>query len=473
MKKQTSLFQAFIVLGSFLTLAFLSNKFGIEIHLAIFAAWFISMAVGRYNGYSYKEMEHSITRGIFDGMGAILILLAVGALVGTWISGGIVPSLIYYGLKVIHPSIFLLATLILCAITSIATGTSWGTVGTSGIAMMGIGAALGIPAPMTAGAVLSGAYFGDKLSPLSDSCVLSAAMADIDVIDHVKGMLPVSLSAFSITALAFTIAGFTVGGNTADMTQINIVMESLQSNFNISLLAFIPMIIVIILLVLKLPSLPVITFGSVLGIIWGILFQGLNPVSAISTAWSQLSIDTGVDFIDSLLSRGGMDSMLWSVGIIILGLGFGGLLDSIGIIKAIADKVYKHISNGGILTIFTIIVAFLGCILGSAMYVSLVLTPKIMARKYDEMGYSRRVLSRTAEVGGTLTAGMIPWSDNGIYMATILGVSTFEYLPYMWLSYACIGVVIIFGFTGWFMWNNSNDKRISFINDELERENQI
>ena len=232
-------------------------------------------------------------------------------------------------------------------------------------------------------------------------------------------------------------------------------------------------IIVIILLVLKLPSLPVITFGSVLGIIWGILFQGLNPVSAISTAWSQLSIDTGVDFIDSLLSRGGMDSMLWSVGIIILGLGFGGLLDSIGIIKAIADKVYKHISNGGILTIFTIIVAFLGCLLGSAMYVSLVLTPKIMARKYDEMGYSRRVLSRTAEVGGTLTAGMIPWSDNGIYMATILGVSTFEYLPYMWLSYACIGVVIIFGFTGWFMWNNSNDKRISFINDELERENQI
>ena len=205
MKRQTTLLQAVIVLGGFLALAFLCNQSGIEIHLALFAAWFLAMAVGKRNGFSYQEMEHAVTKGIYDGMSAILILLAVGALVGTWISGGIVPSLIYYGLKVIHPSIFLLATLILCSITSIATGTSWGTVGTSGIAMMGIGSALGIPAPITAGAVLSGAYFGDKLSPLSDSCVLSAAMADIDVIDHVRGILPVSLSAFGITGIAFTV----------------------------------------------------------------------------------------------------------------------------------------------------------------------------------------------------------------------------------------------------------------------------
>lgn len=150
MKRQTTLLQAVIVLGGFLALAFLCNQSGIEIHLALFAAWFLAMAVGKRNGFSYQEMEHAVTKGIYDGMSAILILLAVGALVGTWISGGIVPSLIYYGLKVIHPSIFLLATLILCSITSIATGTSWGTVGTSGIAMMGIGSALGIPAPITA-----------------------------------------------------------------------------------------------------------------------------------------------------------------------------------------------------------------------------------------------------------------------------------------------------------------------------------
>ena len=356
MKRQTTLLQAVIVLGGFLALAFLCNQSGIEIHLALFAAWFLAMAVGKRNGFSYQEMEHAVTKGIYDGMSAILILLAVGALVGTWISGGIVPSLIYYGLKVIHPSIFLLATLILCSITSIATGTSWGTVGTSGIAMMGIGSALGIPAPITAGAVLSGAYFGDKLSPLSDSCVLSAAMADIDVIDHVRGILPVSLSAFGITGIAFTVLGFRLGGGSADMTQVNSVMAALQENFHISLFAFVPMLVVIILLILKMPSLPVISFGAGLGIVWGIIFQGLTPVKAISTAWVQLEMNTGIEFIDSLLSRGGMNSMLWSVAIIILGLGFGGLLDRIGIIKAIAGKVYQHINNGGTLTVFTIIV---------------------------------------------------------------------------------------------------------------------
>lgn len=465
MKKQTTIFQAFIVLGGFLALAFLCNYFGIEIHIALFAAWFLAMAIGKINNHTYKEMECAITKGIYDGMSAILILLSVGALVGTWISGGIVPGLIYYGLKVIHPSIFLPATLILCSITSIATGTSWGTVGTSGIAMMGIGSALGIPAPITAGAVLSGAYFGDKLSPLSDSCVLSAAMADIDIIDHVRGVLPVSATAFAITGAAFTILGFKLGSGNADITQVNSVMASLQEHFNINLLAFVPMIIVIILLILKMPSLPAISFGALLGIIWGIVFQGLSPVTAISTAWTQLEMNTGIEFIDSLLGRGGMNSMLWSVAIIILGLGFGGLLDQIGIINAIAQKVYKHINHGGTLTIFTIIIGFLTCLLGSAMYVSLVLTPKIMADKYDEMGFSRRVLSRNAEIGGTLTAGMIPWSDNGIYMATILGVSVVEYIPYMWLSFSCIILSVIFGYTGVFMWNNKNDKRISAKNN--------
>ena len=199
--------------------------------LALFAAWFLAMAVGKRNGFSYQEMEHAVTKGIYDGMSAILILLAVGALVGTWISGGIVPSLIYYGLKVIHPSIFLLATLILCSITSIATGTSWGTVGTSGIAMMGIGSALEFRAPATAGSFIRCIFTGDKLSPLSDSCVLSAAMADIDVIDHVRGILPVSLSAFGITGIAFTVLGFRLGGGSADMTQVNSVMAALQKIF--------------------------------------------------------------------------------------------------------------------------------------------------------------------------------------------------------------------------------------------------
>lgn len=467
-KKTPNVFQALFVLGGFLILAFTFNSLKIEIHLAIFAAWFLAMIVGKMTGHTYKEMEHAISKGIYNGMDAILILLAVGSLVGTWISGGIVPSLIYYGLKVIHPSIFLLATLIICTITSLATGTSWGTAGTAGIAMMGIGAGLGIPAPITAGAVLSGAYFGDKLSPLSDSTILTASMCDIDVIDHVKGMFPVSVIGYLLSAVAFLIAGFTFVGNTADMSQVIQVMNSLDSMFNISLISFVPMVVVIVLLVLKMPSLPVISLGSGLGIIWGIVFQGLSPVTAISTAWTQMESNTGIEFIDKILSRGGMNSMLWSVGIIILGLGFGGLLDQIGIIKVIANRVEKFIHGGGMLTVFSIIVGFLGNLFGSAMYVSLILTPKIMASKYDELGYSRKILSRNTEFGGTLTSGMIPWSDNGIFMAGILGVATLQYLPYMWLAYACMLVTIIAGFTGKFMWSNKQDVRISEQNKKYD-----
>lgn len=450
--RMPNMFETFLVLGGFLALAFAFTGLNIEIHLAIFCGWFLALAVGKVIGHNYKGMEKAITNGIANGMDAIIILLAVGALVGTWISGGVVPSLIYYGLKVIHPSIFLLATLIICSLTSIATGTSWGTAGTAGIAMMGIGAGLGIPAPMTAGAVLSGAYFGDKLSPLSDSTILTASMANVDLMDHIKGMLPVSIPAYILAAVAFTLAGFSVGGGTADMGQVTAVMGAIDDMFNVSLIGLLPMVLVVVLLAMRMPSIPVITFGTVLGIIWGMVFQGLTPVEAIGTAWTQIPKDTGLAFIDNILGRGGMNSMLWSVGIIIFGLGFGGLLDHIGILKVLAVKIEKWIKGGGSLTTTTIGTGFLGNLFGSAMYVSLILTPKIMGEKYDQLGYHRRVLSRNTEFGGTLTSGMVPWSDNGIFMAGILGVATLQYLPYMWLSFACIGLTMLFGYTNKFMW---------------------
>lgn len=451
--KLPSLWQSFLVLGGFLALAFTFTSVGIEIHLAIFAGWFLAMAVGKALGHTYKDMEKAATKGIYQGLDAVIILLAVGALVGTWISGGIVPSIIYYGLKVIHPSIFLLATLIICTLTSLSTGTSWGTAGTAGIAMMGIGAGLGVPAPITAGAVLSGAYFGDKLSPLSDSTILTASMSGVDVVDHVKGMLPGSLAGYIIAAIAYTIAGFTlVGQGSADLSQVEAVLTAIDGMFTINILCLLPMVIVIILLAMKKPSIPVITTGAVIGAVWGMIFQGLTPVEALSTAWTQIPKDTGLLFIDNILSRGGMNSMLWSVGIILFGLGFGGLLDHVGILKVLAKSIEKGIRTGGSLTVTTVIVGFLGNLFGSAMYVSLILTPKIMAEKYDELGYDRRVLSRNTEFGGTLTSGMIPWSDNGIFMAGILGVGTLSYLPYMWLSFACIAVTIFFGFTDKFMY---------------------
>ena len=442
--------QVFLVLGSFLVLAFsFTAKLDLPIQLALCIGWFLAMGLGVTLGHKYKDLEAAAAEGIFKGTGAILILLAVGALVGTWIAGGIVPSIIYYGLKTIHPSIFLLATMIICSMTALATGTSWGAAGTAGIAMMGIGQGLGVPAPVTAGAILSGVYFGDKLSPLSDSVILASSMSDVEIVDHIKGMLPISLSAYILTAIAFTIYGFQFSGN-ADMAQVEEVMALMEANFNISFMAFIPVIAVLGMLAKKFPSYPVIMFGSALGMVWATLFQGQAPVDAMSALWAPLTVDSGNAFLDNILNRGGMSNMLGSVAVIIFGLGFGGLLDKVGILETIARTFENKITNEGNLTAYTVATAFLANVFGSAMYVSLILTPKIMAGNYDRMGVDRRMLSRSAEFGGTLTSGMVPWSDNGIFMAGLLGVSTFAYIPYMWMSFISLGLVVTFGYLGIF-----------------------
>ena len=442
--------QVSLVLGSFLVLAFsFTAKLDLPIQLALCIGWFLAMGLGVKLGHNYKDLEGAAAEGIFKGTGAILILLAVGALVGSWIAGGIVPSIIYYGLKTIHPSIFLLATMIICSMTALATGTSWGAAGTAGIAMMGIGQGLGVPAPVTAGAILSGVYFGDKLSPLSDSVILASSMSEVEIVDHIKGMLPISLSAYILTGIAFTFYGFQFTGN-ADMAQVEEVMALMEANFNISFMSFIPVIAVLGMLAKKLPSYPVIMFGSALGMIWAILFQDTAPVDAMSSLWAPLSVDSGNAFLDNILNRGGMSNMLGSVAVIIFGLGFGGLLDKVGILETIARQFENKITNEGNLTAYTVVTAFLANVFGSAMYVSLILTPKIMAGNYDRMGVDRRMLSRSAEFGGTLTSGMVPWSDNGIFMAGLLGVSTFAYVPYMWMTFISLGLVVAFAYLGIF-----------------------
>ena len=453
-----TLFEIIIVLGSFLALVMSFTVFlDLPIQLALFISWFIAMILGIRLGYSYKDMQNAILNGISNGLEAVLILVSVGALIGTWIAGGIVPTLIYYGLEFIHPSIFLLATLIICSIMSVATGTSWGTVGTAGIAMIAIGEGLGLPLPLVAGAIRSGAYFGDKLSPLSDSTVLASSLSKVDVLDHVRAMLFLSVPAYVITAILFTITGFMYGGKNIDLDKVEFLKSSLQNTFDIHIWMLIPAAIVIILLAMKKPSMPVIVIGALLGAVWAVVFQGMNPADAIATAYNGFSIKTDVEFLNGLLNRGGIVGMLGSLVVIIFGLGFGGLLEKLGVLKVIVSMFEKKLTSPGNVTLSTLIVAFLANIFGCAMYVSLILTPKIMENSYDRLNLDRRVLSRNSEVGGTLTSGMVPWSDNGIYMAGILGVSTFSYLPFMWLSFVAIGLAIIYGYTGKFIWYTKNN----------------
>ncbi|KXH80716.1 Na+/H+ antiporter NhaC [Sporosarcina sp. HYO08] len=440
----------FVLLGFGFIMILFIVKFEISIHLALLTTWFLIMLVGLKIGYKYVDMQQGILNGINDGLEAVLVLLSVGALIGTWIAGGVVPSLIYYGLAVIDPNIFLLAAFIICTITSIATGTSFGSAGTAGIAMMAIGASFGFPLPLVAGAVISGCYVGDKLSPLSDTTVMTASLSKVDLIEHIKSMLRVSIPAWFIAGILFLIAGFFYKGN-GDLSVAISTMDSLNEYFNISWYMLIPAVVVIILLAFKMPSIPVILFGAFLGTVWAAAFQGATFLEAFNILYAGNSIESGVPFIDNLLNRGGIVFMLDVIALIILALGVGGLMERIGVLRAIGNYLAKWATNAGKLTVSTMLGGFLGNIFGGA-YVSLITASKITGENYDRMNIDRRVLSRNTEAGGTITTPMVPWSDGGVFMAAALGVSTIGYLPFLWFHFLVIIISIIYGFTGKFIW---------------------
>lgn len=423
----------------------------LPIQLALLAIWFMIMGFGLYLGNTYVDMERGLLKGIYEGLGATLILIAVGALIGSWIAGGIVPTMIYYGLSIISPGIFLMAAMIICSITSISTGTSFGSAGTAGIAMMGIGESFGLPTYLVAGAVISGCYVGDKMSPLSDTTVMTAFLSKVDLFRHIRSMAYVSIPAFIIAAIAYWIVGALLQDGSGDLSIAENTMVNLQDTFHISWVMLIPAAVVVIMLAFRLPSVPVIVFGALLGSLWATWFQGYSFIDAIQTLYSGSSVTTGIDFIDSLLDRGGITFMLEVILLILLALGVGGLLQSIGAFKVIGDLFAKWATNTGNLTLTTMLASFFGVFFGGAAYVSLLTGTKITEANYDREKISRTLLSRNVEAGGTVTTPMVPWSDGGVFMATTLGVSTLVYLPFFWYGFLVIIITLIYGYFGLFI----------------------
>lgn len=430
-KKKPSFFESVLIVVISFAIIFASIIWlKIDVQIALLVCMFIAIILGLKLKYSYKELEDAAADSIRTGMQALLILVVVGAMVGTWIAGGVVPSMIYYGLDLIDPRIFLLATLLICSITSLATGTSWGTAGTAGVAMMGIGMGLDIPSAMTAGAVISGAYFGDKMSPLSDSTNLTASMSGVDVFTHIKSMMYSTVPAYLITAILYTVIGWKYGSHLMNKENITSVQTIISDNFEIGVLMLVPAIIVILLMVLKKPALPSIAIGAALGSIWAIVFQGQAANTAIGVAWSGYVIDTGEFFVDRLLNRGGMTSMLGVVAVMLFGLGFGGILKHIGVLDAIINPVVKRVRSVWQLVLTTIFVGHITNAAGCSMYISLIMTPQMMKGAFKKFRLKPQVLSRTTEDGGTLSAPIYPWTDNAIYMSGVLGVATIHYTPW-------------------------------------------
>lgn len=403
-------------------------------HIPMLIGVLIASLVALKIGYTWKFIENSMIKGISQAMQSIIILAIIGVLIGVWILAGVVPTMIYYGLMILKPSIFLVATVLITSITSLATGTSWGTAGTMGIALMGIASGLGIPAPVTAGAVLSGAYFGDKMSPLSDTTNLAPAMAGTDVFTHIKSMAKPTLIAYGLTLLIFGFLSAKYRGASADLSNVNIIAKGLKETFTISPVLLLAPLVVIISIAKKLPAVPGIALGIIIAAILGPIYQGINFGDILSAGLNGYVSNTGLEVVDQLLTTGGLNNMMSSISLTIIAMMFGGIAEETGILEAIVKKFLHKVQSVVGLVISTI----LTCVFTNAsmpeQYISIVVPGRMFKNEYKERNLDPTLLSSTLESGGTVTSAMIPWNTCGTYMSTVLGVSTVHYLPFLFFN---------------------------------------
>lgn len=398
-------------------------------------------------GYHWNDIEKSMLDGIYQALQAVIILLIIGVLIGVWILSGVVPSMIYYGLGILKPSIFLVATVLIASLTSLATGTSWGTAGTIGIALMGIARGLGIPPEIAAGAVISGAYFGDKLSPLSDTTNLAPAVAGTDVFTHIKGMLPATLVAYGATLVIFLVMGFKYSSGTGgDLSTINTIREGILGSFNVSPLLLLPPVAVIVAIAFKIPAVPGITIGILLGGALGAIMQGVNLGDLLSASYGGYVSQTGIEMIDELLTSGGLTGMMYSVSLTIIAMMFGGIMESTGQLDVIVNSVIHRIKRTGTLVATTIATGIFSNATMPEQYISIVVPGKMYAKAYRDRGIHPKVLSNALESGGSVTSALIPWNTCGAFMYSVLGVSALQYGRYAFFNLLTPLVVIAFAY---------------------------
>lgn len=449
-KRKANLGEALISIGflvAVLIFSIMKYEASPHIPLVIGAIGAGAMAILRL-GYSWSELEEGVLKTINMAMQAIIILMIIGMIIGTWILGGVVPTMIYYGLQILSPGIFLAATALICCVVSLATGSSWTTAGTVGIALLGVGQGLNIPGEVVAGAIISGAYFGDKMSPLSDTTNLAPAMAGATLFDHVRHMIFTTGPSLIIAVILYGIMGAKYAGQALDPGEINKILEALAGGFNINPLMFIPPVLVIAMVVMKVPAIPGLMGGTVLGGIFAFIFQGKGFGEILDASMNGFVSETGFKAIDSLLTRGGMQSMMWTVSLILCALTFGGILEATGMLEAIAGAVLKLAHGTGGLVTATIFSCIFVNIVTGEQYLSIVIPGRMYKSAFADRGLAPRNLSRCLEDSGTLTSPLIPWNTCGAFMHATLGIHPFAYLPYAFLNLINPLISIFYGFTG-------------------------
>ena len=452
-----------------------------EAHVSLIFAGAFAAIVAMLNGWKWNYMEQGILAAINRTMQAILILAVVGLMLGSWMAGGVVPSMMYYGIKVIAPSIFLFTACLLCSIVSLATGSSWSTAGSMGVALIGVGTALGFPSYMTAGAVVAGAYFGDKMSPLSDTTNLAPAVAGATLFDHIKHMIWTTGPSLVIALVVYLVLGFTnSSGGAADLSTIDEILGFITDNYNVSLLCLIAPLFVIVAVALKLPALPALIGGVVLGLPF-FPMQG-NSLKSVPYI---LNYGVGVDIpedasdviaeLGSLLTADGMQGMMWTISLILCAMVFGGIVDCTGIMGSIAGALLKLArgTRGGLVTV-TIISCIIVNALCSDQYLAIILPGRMYKEAFEDLRLAPKNLSRCLEDSGTITSNFIPWNTCGATMSKFLQCPQWGkggYAPFAILNWLNPLVSIFYGFTGISM-VKMTDEEYARILEEREAEKE-
>ena len=425
-------------------------KFGADPHIPMFIGVVIAAIVAMTLGYKWADLEGMMIDGISKAMQSLLILAIVGMMIGAWLLSGTIPTMIYYGLKLLSPKIFLVATLLICSITSLATGTSWGTMGTMGLALIGIGTGLGMPIGPTAGAVISGAYFGDKMSPLSDTTNLAPAMAGTDVFTHVKYMLKSTTIAYLIAIVFFGVYGFThVSGEMVEGSQAEVIMNGLQNSFNINPLLLLPPLIVILAIALKIPAIPGITLGFLVGAIMAPIFQpGVGISELLDASLNGFVCETEIESLNDLLSSGGLLSMGFSILMVIIAMMYGGIMEGTGQMEVLIKALLKVIKGPAALIGATEATCIFANAIMAEQYISILIPGRMFAPAYREKGLHPKCLSNALESAGTVTSCLIPWNTCGMFIASTLKIGTAAYAPWAVFNYTMPLVCFIMAFFG-------------------------
>jgi NhaC family Na+:H+ antiporter len=403
----------------------------------------------RYHlGLSWADLYDGISDSLGMGMRVILIMFTVYALIASWIQAGTIPALMYYGLELFTPTVFLPVATVLAAIISFAVGSSWTAAGTLGVALIGIGSGLGIPAPMTAGAILSGAYTGDKQSPLSDTTNLAAAVTNTDLYEHINTMRAGTLTAFGLSVVLYAALGLSASGSIPP-GRVGAIQTAIESTYVVSPLVFLPLVVTFGLAVYGVPALPALGTGVFAGVLTSMLVQGTGFAQAWVAAQSGIAPETGMQLVNGLLEADGLIGGAWIVTIAIAALSLGGMLERTGVLAVLAHHLGRLCHSVASLTGVTVISAVSMNVLAAEQYVSIVVPGMTLGNLYEEHGLQSRNLSRAIEASGTTTSVLVPWSSGGLFMAGTLGVSTLEYAPYYFFGFLSPLILLVMGVTGW------------------------